>query len=140
MWLRSMATVLRGRRLYEIDCSNTERLVEEAGPDVVGQASSLTASEDASGQAERVGNPSYDSAITELAQAGQRELGQTILHGTTEKTPGVLIVNPLSCTRRVPVAWPSDVALPAHGGAVGRGAGRRRIPPAGPCRSRATCV
>lgn len=118
LWLRNMAAVLRGRRLYEIDCSNTERIVEEAGPDAVGQVSSLTVSEDASDEAGRVGNPSYEDELTELAQAGQRELAQTILHGTTEKTAGVLIVNPLSFTRRVPVAWPSDSALPAHGGTI----------------------
>lgn len=111
LWLRSMAAVLRGRRLHEIDCSNTERLVEEAGPDPVGQVSDLPA-------AGHVENVPHENALAELAAAGQRELAQTILHGTTEKASGVLIVNPLSFTRRVPVSWPSDIAPPAHGGVV----------------------
>ena len=101
LWFRSIAATLRGRRLHEIDSLNVERLVEEAGPDVRTEGSS-----------------SHETAIYELAEAGQRELAQTILHGTTEKTPGVLVFNPLSFTRRVPVAWPDNLALPAHGGVV----------------------
>lgn len=118
LWLRSIAAVLRGRRLHEIDYSNVEQLVEEAGPDVVGQVSNLPVPDDANVTVGQVENLPHECALSELAEAGQRELAQTILHGTTEKSPGVLIVNPLSFTRRVPVAWPSDVALPAHGGAV----------------------
>ena len=117
MWLRSIATALRGRRLHEIDCSTAERLVDEAGPDV-GHVSNVPAS---NATADTVGHVEYvphETAIAELTQTGQRELSQTILHGTTDKTPGVLLINPLSFTRSVPVAWPSNTALPAHGGPV----------------------
>jgi alpha-mannosidase len=100
LWLRCIAATLRGRRLHEVDASATEHLVEEAGPDLRENASSP------------------ESSLANLEQSGERELSQTILHGTTDKTPGVLVVNPLSFTRRVPVAWPSHLALPALGGAV----------------------
>lgn len=106
LWCRSMSAVLRGRRLHEIDCSSDEQSVEEAGPDlIVGQASCETA-------------PSMSERTDGHVENVPHELAQTILHGTTEKTAGVLIVNPLSFTRRVPVAWPSNLALPAHGGPV----------------------
>lgn len=101
LWLRCIAAVLRGRRLHEVDASATEHLVEAAGPDVVQDATNA-----------------HETALAELAQLGQRELAQTILHGTTEKSPGVLVVNPLSFTRRVPVAWPNHIPMPTHGGAV----------------------
>ncbi len=117
LWLRSMAAALRGRRLHEIDSSIAERLVEEAGPDV-GPVSNLPASEGTKVAARPVENLPHEDALAELAGAGQRELAQTILHGTTEKTAGVFVVNPLSFTRRVPVAWPSNLALPAHSGPV----------------------
>ena len=102
LWLRSIAAALRGRRLHEIECSSTEQSVEDAGPDAVGQVEVAP----------------LETAQAELVEAGSRELAQTILHGTTEKTPGVLIVNPLSFTRRVPVTWPSNHSLPALGGVV----------------------
>lgn len=106
LWCRSMSAVLRGRRLHEIDCSSEEQAVEAAGPDpVVGNVSNVPDSTDSKATAGHAENVPH-------------ELAQTILHGTTDKTPGVLIVNPLSFTRRVPVAWPKDLALPAHGGAV----------------------
>ncbi|MBC7820356.1 MAG: hypothetical protein IAG10_26020 [Planctomycetaceae bacterium] len=101
LWLRSISAVLRGRRLHEVDASATEHLVEAAGPDV-----------------SQVENLPHESAIDALARSGEKELVQTILHGTTEKSPGVLVVNPLSFTRRVPVSWPSNIPLPSHGGAV----------------------
>lgn len=118
LWLRSIAAVLRGRRLHEVDCSNTESLVDEAGPDIVGNVSNVPASEVTNVANGNVGNVPHEKALVDLVAAGQRELAQTILHGTTDKTPGVLLVNPLSFTRRVPINWPSGIALPAHGGPV----------------------
>ena len=117
LWLRSIAAVLRGRRLHEVDASAAEQLVEAAGPDV-GQVSNLPVPTEAEASAGQVENLPHETAIADLAQSGQRELAQTILHGTTEKSPGVLVVNPLSFTRRVPIAWPQNIPLPAHGGAV----------------------
>lgn len=105
-WCRSMSAVLGGRRLHEIDCSEAERLVEEAGPDpIVEHVSNVLAPSHSEEKAGHVTNVPH-------------ELAQTILHGTTDKSPGLLIVNPLSFIRRVPVEWPNDLALPAHGGAV----------------------
>jgi len=109
LWLRSMAAILRGKRLHEVDASAVEELVEAAGPDV---------RQDANPPATQAENPPHDLAIVELARSGEKELAQTILHGTAGKTPGVLIVNPCSFTRRVPITWPPNLPLPAHGGAV----------------------
>ncbi len=117
LWLRSIAAVLRGRRLHEIDASAAERLVEAAGPDV-GQVSNLPVSAYSNAIAGQVENLPHEVAIAELARSGEKELAQTILHGTTERSPGVLVVNSLSFTRRVPIAWPKNIPLPAHGGAV----------------------
>ncbi|MBM3970072.1 MAG: hypothetical protein FJ302_09445 [Planctomycetes bacterium] len=116
-WLRSMAAVLRGRRLHEIDCPDAERLVDEVSLNV-GQDSNLPVSDGVKITDRQVENLPHEIALAKLAEAGQRELAQTILHGTIDKTPGLLIVNPLSFTRRVPITWPGDVPLPEHGGAV----------------------
>lgn len=111
LWLQDIAAVLRGRRLHEVDRSEAERTVEAAGPDRFAEPKE-------EGQAPALLAQNAETLVADLTHAGQRELAQTVLHGTTEKSRGVLIFNPLSFTRRIPVRWPQGVALPKPGGVV----------------------
>lgn len=113
-WLRNITTLLRGRRISETDPLATEQTVEAAGPDALAELRDakpeITDGKTKQQQAE--------TAIVELVTVAQRELAQTILHGTTEKQTGVLFVNPLSFNRRVPIELPDGVSLQPLGGPV----------------------
>lgn len=114
-WLNDMATVLRGQRLQEHSQSRLEQRLEQAAIDAE-RTTDRPASQPS--ELDSTGEVNLEQAIRELADTGQKELSRTILNRTSEKTPGVLVINTLSFTRRVPVAWPASCASPALGGAV----------------------
>ncbi len=141
-WLRDVAAALRGRRLHEFANDSLEQSIEATGPDAVEDTSATTSAsggehEDlapspprgevgSEGPSESASPPkrspkaTADAAIGELSATAQQQLADTILHGTIEKKPGMLILNPLSFTRRVPVTLPNNLPLPAiTGGAKG---------------------
>ncbi len=121
LWLRNIAAVLRGRRLHEVEDAVIEQLVEDAGPDSVAVAASCQLADQETTDTETQLSHTLEACgygISQLAATGQKELAQTVMHGAPEKTAGLLIVNPLSFTRRVPVSLPNGVPLPTVGGAV----------------------
>ena len=114
LWLRNISTLLRGRRISETENLAIEQSVEAAGPD------SLAESRDAKSETidAKTKRELAESAVDDFVIAARRELSQTIMHGTNEKQAGVLIVNPLSFTRRAPVEMPDGVSTPMLGGPV----------------------
>ena len=110
LWLRNIAAVLRGRKLNDVEDPSIEHLVEDAGPSV---SDAPATTDQLYPERDRA-----DAAITELKSIGQRELAQTVMHGATDKAPGLLVVNPLSFARRVPIALPQGVRLTGVGGPV----------------------
>ncbi len=139
-WLRDVAAALRGRRLHEVTNDSLEQSIEAAGPDAI-EDTSATTNASGSEHADFAPSPSRsegwgegspesvplprpslqsqaNAAVIALTDSAQRQLADTILHGTVEKTPGMLILNPLSFTRRVPVTLPTNLPLPAIKGAA----------------------
>ena len=110
LWVQNIAAALRGRKLHDVEELSIEYLVEDAGPDA---SSKLTAADQHSAE-----QNSADTAVDELHASGEQALAQTVMYGATEKTPGFLIINPLSFTRRVPITVPAGVHLAGTGGAI----------------------
>lgn len=114
-WLRCTAAVLRGHRLHNVVSPALEQQLEQAAIDAeqIRDPSNARSEND-----ESAGIATLERSLRELEIQGRQELAETILHGTTDKHPGVLVINPLSFSRRTPVAWPDHLALPALGGSV----------------------
>lgn len=100
-WCLSLSRLLQQKSVQDENATQLRQQIEQAGPDGPRDSDA----------------ESIETQLSQFERDSARQLSQMLLHGAGS-SPGLMVLNPQRCGRRLRVPWPSGAPYPSVTGVV----------------------